>query len=106
MATEKQILANNANGRLGHGATSPEGKYTCSGNAVKHGLTAKVHWPTEGRAQRDALKIELWNDLKPVGRTEQDLLDQLVVCRFNLQRTTALVTGYNNLETIEVLRLK
>lgn len=104
MATEKQILANNANGRLGHGATSFEGKYTCSGNAVKHGLTAKVHWPTEGRVEREAMRKELWEDFRPVGRTEEDLVIQFADSRLNLQRATALETGYHNMEMAIILR--
>ena len=48
MSSDAQINANRQNGKLSHGAITPEGKSVCCMNALKHGLTgAAVLLPTD-----------------------------------------------------------
>ena len=45
-ATEAQILANRKNAANSTGPKTPEGKLASRANAVSHGLTARIVFPT------------------------------------------------------------
>jgi hypothetical protein len=71
MSTEKQILANQANGLKGHGPVSPGGKSKSSRNALKTGMYAKLLLlPDEPEQEFDRLRAALYDEWRPVGQME------------------------------------
>ena len=91
MSTSAQIAANQANAKLSTGPTSPTGKQTVSRNALKFGLTSKIHiaLPGEESALEEHVKgyIEAY---APVGLPERDLVRNIAENHFRLQRAHGL----------------
>ena len=73
------------------GPKTPEGKARSAMNAVRHGLTgATVVLPGEDRKQFDELLENYIHDLRPATSLEMDLVHEIAVCRWRIQRTWAM----------------
>jgi hypothetical protein len=71
----------------GGGPKTPEGKARSSMNSLRHGLTGKtVVLPTEDPAQFQELIENYVADFKPETSVETDLVHELAICRWRLQR--------------------
>jgi hypothetical protein len=77
MATQAQVLANQANAQHSTGPRSTEGKAKSARNAITHGLTLGVfRIATEDRAEFDAFEKALVEDMKPQGALELDTIHE------------------------------
>ena len=91
MSTPAQIAANRANAQLSTGPTSPTGKQTVSRNALKFGLTSKIHIALPG--VESALEKHVADYIEayaPVGLPERDLVRNIAENHFRLQRAHSL----------------
>jgi hypothetical protein len=94
----KQLAANRANAQKSTGPKTINGKAASKMNALKHGIRSKeavVH----GRCIREsddefaALHQRFWDDWKPVGPTEEMLLDRIVTAHWRSQRALTAESG-------------
>ena len=94
MATEAQINANQQNGKLSHGALTPETKAKVSRNSLKHGLTAKTALlPTEDREDYlDFIDI-IFKQYRPQGDMENLLMSEIADLHWKLNRVQAHELG-------------
>src|ERR1700676_2285969 len=70
--------------RRSAGPRTPKGKQF---NAIKHGILARgLVLPNESRAEFESLRNGLWEDLKPQGTMEEEVLTDLVMNRWNKRR--------------------
>ena len=77
----------------GGGPKTPEGKQRSAMNSVRHGLTGKtVVLPNEDPAQFQELVDDYFADFAPVSAIEIDLVHELAVCRWRLQRIWKIET--------------
>jgi hypothetical protein len=91
MSTPAQITANRVNSQHSTGPTSQAGKQTVSRNALKFGLTSKVHIALPG--EENALENHVAGYLEayaPVGLPEQDLVRNVAENHFRLRRAHAV----------------
>jgi hypothetical protein len=91
MSTPAQIAANQANARASTGPTSEIGRQTVSKNALKNGLSSKVHFALPG--ENDALEEHVAGYMEayvPVGLPERDLVRNIASNHFRLQRAHRL----------------
>jgi hypothetical protein len=94
MSTDKQIAANRENGKLSHGATTPEGKSASSMNALKHGLfSAKVLLPTEDLAAYESLVAAIFSQYKPATAIESHLIQSVADTEWKLMRIDRVEAG-------------
>ena len=79
MASERQIAASRRNGRLSRGPKTKEGKARSSGNALRHGLSARKYL-LAGESEEEFLRLaeDLCASLKPAGALEVGLAQQIV----------------------------
>lgn len=71
----------------GGGPKTPEGKARSARNSLRHGLTGKtVVLPTEDPAQFQELIDNYVDDFRPETSVETDLVHELAICRWRLQR--------------------
>jgi hypothetical protein len=100
--SSRQRAANRANAAKSTGPITPEGKATAALNALKHGLHARdVVLSTESCEQFDQLRDAYYRRLKPLDLMESDLVDDLVVVRWEIRRIRCI--GHSHLE-LEILR--
>jgi hypothetical protein len=91
MSTPAQIAANRANSQHSTGPTSDAGKLTASRNALKFGLTSKIHIALPG--EENALENHVAGyiqDYAPVGLPERDLVRNIAENHFRLQRAHSI----------------
>jgi hypothetical protein len=90
--TDKQLAANQANGKLSHGPSTPEGKSISSRNAVKHGLCGRFFvMASESQADFDNLFEQFLQDEKPVGSVEVELVRRMAEYTWMRDRASRLV---------------
>ena len=78
MATNAQIAANHRNARRSTGPRTSKGKSASSGNALRHGLTAKACLlPGEDADSFTRAYDTLQRDLEPQGALEEFLADRI-----------------------------
>jgi hypothetical protein len=94
MATERQIEANRANAQRSTGPVTADGKARVRQNATKHGLTA-ANVVIAGEDARDfgELLDALRDDLRPVGATEEMLVQLIAESTWRLRRATVIEAG-------------
>jgi hypothetical protein len=86
MSTEKQIKANQENGKLG-GVKTEEGKAVSRYNALKHGLLSKeVLIEDEDKNEFSDLIKSLRSELKPASEIELLLVDKITADTWRLKR--------------------
>jgi hypothetical protein len=83
-------VTSRANGAKSHGPVTPEGKARSARNASTHGIFKS---PFVLRNEQDALFLQLeaefTEEWDPQGPTESALVDQMVICRWRLNRVWA-----------------
>jgi hypothetical protein len=90
-SSDKRIEASRQNGKLAKGRKTPEGIQRSSRNACKHGLTAtQLCNNDEDTALLESLTDSYFDAYNPVGPLELDLVQDIIVARFRLQRCIAL----------------
>ena len=67
-------------------------------NAQKHGLLSKAAIIRDGDAKEDPFELqslfdELWEDLEPVGKMEEMLVDRIANCYWRLRRAQLAEMG-------------
>jgi hypothetical protein len=91
--TQKQIAAARRNGAKSNGPVTPEGKARSSQNAVKHGLaSSKVRLAGEDEALFEHFRNTALDFWQPADACEIDLVDDLITCRWRLQRLVGYET--------------
>ena len=91
MSTPTQIAANRANSQHSTGPTSEAGKQTVSRNALKFGLTSKVHIALPGEENALEKHVEGYIEAyAPVGLPERDLVRNIAENHLRLQRAHGL----------------
>ncbi|MBI2686218.1 MAG: hypothetical protein HYX27_07875 [Acidobacteria bacterium] len=92
MATQAQVIANQANAQNSTGPKTTEGKARSSKNAKQHGLaTGILAIPAEDRAAFCEFEANLTADAKPKGALELETCHQLARAAWNLQRLRKIV---------------
>jgi hypothetical protein len=87
MSTPAQIAANRANSQHSTGPTTDTGKQTVSRNALKFGLTSKIHIALPGEENALEKHVEGYVEAyAPVGLPERDLVRNIAENHFRLQR--------------------
>ena len=87
MTSEKQIAANRQNSQKSTGPKSHLGLMHSSGNAVKHGLTAKTLIITgEDPKELERLLEQFIATYQPFDATEMELVGQLTVAAWKIRR--------------------
>ena len=85
--TEAQQSASRTNGAKSHGPTSESGKSRSSQNSLRHGLfSARIVLANESQEQFDELFTELHDEYRPVGPTENQLVQDIAVARWRIRR--------------------
>jgi len=86
----QKLAANRRNARLSTGPRTEEGKKHSSLNALKHGLLASTVLITEGGTEEAAQFAELLaaldQDLEPIGRLEEMMVEKIAVCWWRQKR--------------------
>ncbi|MBI4875151.1 MAG: hypothetical protein HY822_11020 [Acidobacteria bacterium] len=94
MSSLKQIRANQKNGRLSNGPTTPEGLAASSQNALKHGLCSRsVLLPEEDPDAFHELFASLQIEHRPVGAHVEYLVRQMAVSQWRMDRLQRIEAG-------------
>jgi hypothetical protein len=94
MRTKKQKLAARINGRKSKGPVTPEGKARSSQNAITHGIHARsVVLSTENPEKYDQLRAAYFDYWQPSTVFETDLVNDLAISRWRLNRLLANETA-------------
>ncbi|MFC1972100.1 hypothetical protein ACFLVE_01675 [Chloroflexota bacterium] len=94
MVSEKQLIANRINARLG-GVKTESGKANIRLNAVTHGiLTKEALLPNENASELKKLQENLMAEKEPFGEVETLLVDRIVSCIWRLRRVIHVETGH------------
>jgi len=96
MISERQLDANRRNAAKSHGPTTPEGRAAVRHNALKHGFTAaEIILPTvEEKIDFQQFRFAFEEEYKPVGPTEEVLVEDMVVSRWRLNRIRKMEPGF------------
>jgi len=98
-ASKKQIQANRANAQKSTGPKTEEGKAIVSQNNTKHGLyskdivikSAKLN---ENAEEYEKLVIDLFNEFRPVGQFQEQLVFKIANCLWRSQRVIRAETAH------------
>jgi hypothetical protein len=89
-ASRTRAEINRANAQHSSGPRTPEGKARASMNAVKHGIfSAEVPLPGEDPAIFESLSAEYARDFHAATEQELSLVQEIVACRWRMQRIVA-----------------
>ena len=96
--SQRKIASNRRNALRSTGPRSPEGKQMSRWNAQKHGMLAKELVIPAGDGKEDenefrALLESLRDDLRPVGLTEEILVEEIAVAYWRLRRVIRSENG-------------
>ena len=92
--SEAQQNASRENGKLSHGAVTPEGKSICSRNAVKHGLCARkiLLAPQDVEAYEKCFET-VFQHHKPVTDMEKLIIQEAADTTWKLQKVAVYESG-------------
>lgn len=91
MTTQKQLEANRLNAQQSTGPRSLEGKAAVSTNPLKHGVFSRqVVLEGESKKEFEALKIEFYEQFRPVGLLEQLFCERALAAAWRLLRVTQM----------------
>jgi hypothetical protein len=107
MISERQLEANRRNAVKSHGPITPEGRAAVRLNALKHGFTAaEIILPTvEEKIDFEQFRFSFEEEYKPVGPTEQVLVEDIITARWRLNRIRKMEPGFFSLR-LEVMNDK
>ena len=92
MASAAQERANRLNAARSSGPRTEAGKQKTKFNATRHGLTSRqVVLFSEDKEDYEELRRQFYEDHKPVGKTEEALVDEIAQCWWRLQRVHARI---------------
>jgi hypothetical protein len=96
MISERQQDANRRNAAKSHGPITPEGRAAVRHNALKHGFTAaEIILPTvEEQIDFQQFRLAFEQEYKPVGPTEEVLVEDIVTARWRLNRIRKMEPGF------------
>ena len=96
MISERQQDANRRNAAKSHGPKTPEGRAAVRHNALKHGFTAaEIIFPTvEEQIDFQQFRLAFEQEYKPVGPTEEVLIEDMVTARWRLNRIRKMEPGF------------
>jgi len=96
MISERQQDANRRNAAKSHGPITPEGRAAVRHNALKHGFTAaEIILPTvEEQIDFQQFRLAFEQEYKPVGPTEEVLIEEMVTARWRLNRIRKMEPGF------------
>jgi len=94
----RKVAANRRNARRSTGPKTERGKSNSRRNALRHGLFARHVVITTGVAREDRKRFvdlfeHLVDDLKPVGKNEELLVEQMALCYWQLARVLRYENG-------------
>ncbi len=95
MTSELKSATSRANGAKSHGPTTPEGKEKSSQNSLNHGFTAKktILLACENQGQFDTMRGDYTATYQPGSAVEEDLISEMVACRWRMQRLRLIETA-------------
>jgi hypothetical protein len=97
MASAAQERANRLNATRSTGARTEAGKEKTKFNATRHGMTSRqVVLFSEDKEDYEELRRQFYEDHKPVGKTEETLVDEIAQCWWRLQRARFHESGALN----------
>lgn len=98
MASQLQLEANRRNAQKSTGPRTPEGKATCSRNALKTGLDAKSELieGRENREEREQLTAACYARFNPATEEERYLVDTLIASEWLQRRYLTVEAGIWN----------
>src|ERR1700692_3602602 len=104
MISERQLDANCRNAAKSNGPITPEGRAAVRFNAPKPGLpAAEIILPTvEEKVDFEQFRFAFEEEYKPVGPTEQVLVEDIVTARWRLNRILKSEPGFFSLR-LEVM---
>src|ERR1700726_47281 len=104
MISERQMDANRRNAAKSHGPMTPEGRAAVRHNALKHGFTAaEIILPTvEEKIDFEQFRFAFEEEYKPVGPTEEVLVEDIAIARWRLNRIRKMEPGFFSLR-LEVM---
>ena len=96
MISERQLDANRRNAAKSHGPITPEGRAAVRHNALQHGFTAaEIILPTvEEKIDFQQFRFAFEEEYKPVGPTEEVLVEDIVTARWRLNRIRKMEPGF------------
>ena len=99
MSTRKRSDSSRANGAKSRGPATPEGRARSRAAALTHGL-ASDQLLIEGESEEkfNALREEYLAEFQPQTRSRFDLVDQLVITRWRLNRVIALQSALMDIQ--------
>jgi hypothetical protein len=95
MPSELKSATSRANGAKSHGPKTPEGKEISSQNALNHGFTAKktIVLECENKEQFQEMLGYYTVTYQPGSAVEEDLISEMVSCRWRMQRLRVIETA-------------
>jgi hypothetical protein len=95
MTSELKSATSRANGAKSHGPITAEGKEKSSLNALDHGFTSKktIVLKCENEGEFRVMLGDYDAAYKPGSPVEKDLVDQMVACRWRMQRLRMIETA-------------
>jgi hypothetical protein len=91
MSSQKRIDSSRANGAKSRGPATPEGCARSRAARLTHGLTSDlIVLEYESQKDFDAMREEYFAEYQPQTRSRFDLVDQLVITRWRLNRVLVL----------------
>src|SRR5437588_5774413 len=95
MTSELKSATSRANGAKSHGPITPEGKEKSSQNSLNHGFTAKktTLLACENQGQFDTMRGDYTATYQPGSGVEEDLVSEMVACRWRMQRLRLIETA-------------
>ncbi len=93
--SQQQAEANRRNAMKSTGPRTPEGKAASSRNGLTHGLSGDKHFILEGEDPEAFLRLlqDLHDHLRPVGDSEELVVQRIAAAQWRLDRAFALETG-------------
>lgn len=93
MATEKQIIANRKNGKLG-GPKTQKWKMIARRNALKHWITAKILFNEEDQKEYNDIFHKLFEEYSPQGFSEIFLVETMALSAYRKMRLVRMEDAY------------
>ena len=105
--SQQQAEANRQNAQKSTGPRTPEGKAASSRNGLTHGLSGDKHFILEGEDPEAFLRLlqDLHDHLRPVGDSEELVVQRIAAAQWRLDRAFALETGIYREESVILTRM-